>query len=172
MHVCVQARLCVSVAILTPRRGPDPPLPSDQAAFLSGVPPPLPLRAPSARYLGLRLPRRAQACVEQTNSCSSTKPSCPSSSSSSPWGGAPANCTTTRLPSRVGSLRANPPILWRKAGLFRRCHQRVREKDWIGETPDQYSEGNLEDGRGEEPLKGELFKVGGGTPLIGVYFNQ
>lgn len=43
-----------------------------QAALLSG-PPPLPLWAPSARYLGLRLPRRAQACVEQTNSCSSTK---------------------------------------------------------------------------------------------------
>lgn len=44
------------------------------------------LWGPSARYLGLRLPRRPQACVEQTNSCSSTKPSCPSFSSS-PWGG-------------------------------------------------------------------------------------
>lgn len=47
-----------------------------------------------------------------------------------PVAGAPANCTITRLPSRVGSVRANPPILWRKAvlsprrksrGLDRRC---------------------------------------------------
>lgn len=46
--------------------------------------------APAARYLGLRLPRRAQACVEQTNSCSSTKPSCPSSSSFSSRSGGPS----------------------------------------------------------------------------------
>lgn len=67
-----EARLCSQTS--------SSPLPSASAPAL---------RAPSARYLRLRLPRRAQACVEQTNSRSSTKPSCPSSSSSSPWGGDP-----------------------------------------------------------------------------------
>ena len=55
----------------------------------------------------------------------------------------------------------------------RRCsHRRGRAEDWTGGAPDQYREGNFEDGRGEEPLKSELPEIGGGTPLTGVYSNQ
>lgn len=89
-----------------------------------------------------------------------------------PGAGAPANSTITRLPSRVGSVCTDPPILWRKAGLFRRCHQREQARDWTGRTLGQYGEGILEDGRGEEPLTSEFPETGGGTLSTSVYIHQ
>lgn len=87
-----------------------------QAALLSG-PPPLPLWAPSARYLGLRLPPRAQACVEQTNSCSSTKLLPPSPPPPPPRRGGSSQ-SQDHPPTVVGGLcERSPADLREKGGL-------------------------------------------------------
>lgn len=107
-----------------------------QAALLSG-PPPLPLWAPSARYLGLRLPRRAQACVEQTNSCSSTKLLPPSPPPLRRGGG--SSQSQDHPPTVVGGLCGRPPANpLEKGGLLRDCHQLVEGRDRTGEAASQY----------------------------------
>lgn len=117
-----------------------------QAALLSG-PPPLPLWAPSARYLGLRLPRRAQACAEQTNSCSSTKLLPPSPPPLRRGGGLQP---IARSPAYRGG--------WALWAFTRQSPGERRASDGLSPT----STGESPDWRGRQPIpKREALKIDG-----------